>query len=275
MVKKVLAKLATRGSKKVTKKTRPVKKETAEQKTKRLIKLDSDIKKVKALREKELKRIRAEKAKVKKKASTQKGMIGSGARSAPGKGAEGSQRAYDAEPMRAANDAKVADLSVSKGQKGKITTGKDAPMHKQLQTKAQKNRVAKYLELKKKQRDGTLTAEDKRWLKSDAAYEAERLRRSGQGSRNKRADSPSKAGRKTAAQRKRSLDLPPLKGEKKTVRTKDDMGDPSTGEVTSKTTANRAAALGRSADRKAEIDRLDRKTKRSRKRNVREMKRRK
>ena len=53
--------------KKVTKKKRPVKKETAQQKTERLIKLDSDIKKVKALREKELKRIRAEKAKVKKK----------------------------------------------------------------------------------------------------------------------------------------------------------------------------------------------------------------
>tara|TARA_R100000988_G_C3962098_1_gene146752 strand:- start:116 stop:943 length:828 start_codon:yes stop_codon:yes gene_type:complete len=260
--------------KKVTKKKRPVKKETAQQKTERLIKLDSDIKKVKALREKELKRIRAEKAKVKKKASTQRGMVGSGARSAPGKGAK-NPRAKDAEPMRAMSDDLTAKDAVRKGQKGKITTGKDAPMHKQLQTKAQKNRVAKYLELKKKQRDGTLTAEDKRWLKSDAAYEAERLRRSGQGSRNKRADSPSKAGRKTAAQRKRSLDLPPLKGEKKTVRTKDDMGDPSTGEVTSKTTANRAAALARSADRQAKIAADRRKDKRTRARNVREMKRRK
>ena len=273
MVKKVIAKAVTRSAgKKLTKKKRP---ETAEQKTKRLIKLDSDIKKVKALREKELKRIRAEKAAVKKKASTQKGMIGSGARSAKGKGAKGSQRAYDAEPMRAMSDDLTAKDAVSRGQKGKITTGKDAPMHKQLQTKAQKNRVAKYLELKKKQRDGTLTAEDKRWLKSDAAYEAERLRRSGQGSRNKRADSPSKAGRKTAAQRKRSLDLPPLKGEKKTVRTKDDMGDPSTGEVTSKTTANRAAALARSADRQAKIAADRRKDKRTRARNVREMKRKK
>jgi len=53
------------------------------------------------------------------------------------------------------------------------------------------------------------------------------------------------------------------------------MGDPSTGEVTSKTTANRAAALARSADRKAEVDRIDRKTKRTRARNVREMKRKK
>ena len=89
MVKKVIAKAVTRSAgKKLTKKKRP---ETAEQKTKRLIKLDSDIKKVKALREKELKRIRAEKAAVKKKASTQKGMIGSGARSAKGKGAKGSQ----------------------------------------------------------------------------------------------------------------------------------------------------------------------------------------
>ena len=273
MVAKAIAKAVTRSAgKKLAKKKRP---ETAEQKTERLIKLDSDIKKVKALREKELKRIRAEKAAVKKKASTQKGMIGSGARSAKGKGAKGSQRAYDAEPMRAANDAKSADLSVSKVQKGKITTVKDDPMHKPLQTKAQKNRVAKYLELKKKQRDGTLTAEDKRWLKSDAAYEAERLRRSGQGSRNKRADSPSKAGRKTAAQRKKSLALSPLKGEKKTVRTKDDMGDPSTGEVTSKTTAKRAAALSRSAERMAELNRRDRKDKRTRARNVREMKRKK
>ena len=255
MVAKAIAKAVTRSAgKKLTKKKRP---ETAEQKTKRLIKLDADIKKVKELREKQLKR-----------------MVGSGARSAPGKGAK-NPRAKDAEPMREMSDDLTAKDAVSRGQKGKITTGKDAPMHKQLQTKAQKNRVAKYLELKKKQRDGTLTAEDKRWLKSDAAYEAERLRRSGQGSRNKRADSPSKAGRKTSAQRKRSLDLPPLKGEKKTIRTKDDMGDPSTGEVTSKTTANRAAALARSADRQAKIAADRRKDKRTRARNVREMKRKK
>ena len=53
------------------------------------------------------------------------------------------------------------------------------------------------------------------------------------------------------------------------------MGDPSTGEVTSKTTANRAAALARSADRQAKIAADRRKDKRTRARNVREMKRRK
>ena len=269
MVAKAIAKAVTRSAgKKLTKK-----------KSKKELERQLDLERAKRVNKEKRKEIRAkaaaDKKKVKKKASTQRGMVGSGASSAKGKGAKGSQRAYDAEPMRAMSDDLTAKDAVRKGQAGKITTGKDAPMHKQLQTKAQKNRVAKYLELKKKQRDGTLTAEDKRWLKSDAAYEAERLRRSGQGSRNKRADSPSKAGRKTSAQRKRSLDLPPLKGEKKTVRTKDDMGDPSTGEVTSKTTANRAAALARSADRKAEVDRIDRKTKRSRKRNVREMKRKK
>lgn len=271
MVAKAITKAGARAAgKKVVKKKRSDTKELE-----RKLDLEKAKRGMKKLRAETRAKEAAEKKKVKKKASTQKGMIGSGAKSAKGKGAQGSQRAYDAEPMRAMSDDLTAKDAVRKGQAGKITTGKDAPMHKQLQTKAQKNRVAKYLELKKKQRDGTLTAEDKRWLKSDAAYEAERLRRSGQGSSNKRADSPSKAGRKTAAQRKKSLKLAPLKGEKKITRTKDDMGNPDTGEFTSKTTANRLKQLGDNADVRAKIAADRRKDKRTRARNTREMKRRK
>ena len=87
---------------------------------------------------------RADKKKPKTKASTQRGIVGAGARSAPGKGAK-NPRAKDAEPMRAASDAKIADEAVAKGQLGKITAASDLPAYKALQTKAQKDRVKKYI----------------------------------------------------------------------------------------------------------------------------------
>jgi hypothetical protein len=259
MVKKTIAKAVTRSAgKKLTKKKRP---ETAEQKSKRLIKLDSDIKKVKALRKKELERIRAEKAAVKKKASTQRGMVGSGSRSVP-KGAKGPKK-KEAEPMRAMSDAATARDAVSKGQGGRITTGKSFNLES-MRTASQRKRAQEFARIDTKNAKDR-TADEKKFFKQYRLKEIDRSMRA--------ASSASKTQR--AKRKNPKLELPLLKGEKKTVRTKDDMGDPSTGEITSKTTANRAAALARSADRKAEIDRMDRRTKRSRKRNVREMKRKK
>ena len=266
MVAKAIVKAVTRSAgKKLTKR-----------KSKKELERQLDLERAKRVNKEKRKEIRAKDAAKKKKVQkdrSQTGMVGSGSRSVP-KGAKGPKK-KEAEPMRAMSDRYTGLDAVTKGQAGKINTGKTTRLDKQLQTPTQKKAVDKYVRLAKKKRDGgELTTDEKRWMKSDARYEAERLRRAGQGAGNKRSDAKSKARTKTKAQRDKALALS-LKGEKKTVRTKDDMGDPSTGEVTSKTTANRAAALARSADRQAKIAADQRKDKRTRARNVREMKRKK
>ena len=240
MVKKVIAKLATKGSKKVTKKKRPVKKETAEQKTKRLIKLDSDIKKVKELREKQLKRIRAEKAAVKKKASTQKGMIGSGAKSAPGKGAK-NPRAKDAEPMRAMSDELTAFDDVSTGQAGRINTGKSFNLES-MRTASQRKRAKEYARIDSKDVKDR-TSDEKKFHTLYEKQEAERSLRADMASSNTQR----------AKNKKRSEKMNP-EGKKRERITTDDAGDPVTGEFTDKTTAKRLESLERNAAVRARID---------------------
>ena len=223
---------------------------------------------------------RADKKKPKTKASTQRGIVGAGARSAPGKGAK-NPRAKDAEPMRAASDAKIADEAVAKGQLGKITAASDLPAYKALQTKAQKDRVKKYVELmikkrKAKEEDGPpLTDAEKRWLKSDARYEAQRLIRAGQGTGNRRKEAPkpktdSATGRTPGGSKKKktkaeALALEPIKPK----RTRgDDMGDPETGEFTGRTTRERLDALARNAEVRQRIESDNRRKAASRRRNL-------
>jgi len=267
MVKRLIAKAATKGSKKLTKKKRPSKSELERQ-----LDLEKSKRNMKKLRA-ETRAKDADKKKNVRQDRSQSGMVGSGSRSVP-KGAKGPKK-KEAESMRAMSDDLTGKDAVSKGQAGKINTGKTTRLDKQLQTPTQKKAVDKYVRLAKKKEDGgELTTDEKRWMKSDARYEAERLRRAGQGAGNKRSDAKSTARTKTKAQRDRALALT-LKGEKKTTRNADDMGNPGTGEATSKTTANRIKQLGDNADVRAKIAADRRKDKRTRARNTREMKRRK
>jgi len=254
MVAKAIAKAVTRSAgKKLTKR-----------KSKKELERQLDLERAKRVNKEKRKEIRAKDAAKKKKVQkdrSQTGMVGSGSRSVP-KGAKGPKK-KEAEPMRAMSDAATARDAVSKGQAGRITTGKSFNLES-MRTASQRKRAQEFARIDTKSAKDR-TADEKKFFKQYRLKEIDRSMRA--------ASAASKTQR--AKRKNPKLDLPPLKGEKKTVRTKDDMGDPSTGEVTSKTTANRAAALARSADRKAEVDRIDRKTKRSRKRNVREMKRKK
>jgi hypothetical protein len=223
---------------------------------------------------------RADKKKPKTKASTQRGIVGAGARSAPGKGAK-NPRAKDAEPMREASDAKIADEAVAKGQLGKITAASDLPAYKALQTKAQKDRVKKYVDLMIKKRKAKeeggppLTDAEKRWLKSDARYEAQRLIRAGQGTGNRRKEAPkattdSAKGRTPGGSKKKktkaeALALEPIQPKRTRA---DDMGDPETGEFTGRTTRERLDALARNAEVRQRIARDRRREAASRRRNL-------
>lgn len=224
------------------------------------------LKKAKKIKDKEGKK------KIPKEASTQKGMIGSGAKSAPGKGAK-NPKAKDEEPMRKASDARIAEEAVT----GKITAATDLPMWKVLQTPAQKARVKEYIRLmikKQKAKDENgppLTPKEKQWLKSDAGYEAQRLRRVGQGTDNTRkaaseVETGSSKGRtpgaskKTPQSRKKALEL-----EKNLKKPRvDDMGDPRTGEVTTKTTRERVRALDESAKARDRVAKEAKESKKSR-----------
>jgi len=254
MVAKAIAKAVTRSAgKKLTKR-----------KSKKELERQLDLERAKRVNKEKRKEIRAKDAAKKKKVQkdrSQTGMVGSGSRSVP-KGAKGPKK-KEAEPMRAMSDAATARDAVSKGQAGRITTGKSFNLES-MRTASQRKRAQEFARIDTKSAKDR-TADEKKFFKQYRLKEIDRSMRA--------ASAASKTQR--AKRKNPKLDLPPLKGEKKIVRTKDDMGDPSTGEVTSKTTANRAAALARSADRKAEVDRIDRKTKRTRARNVREMKRRK
>ncbi len=254
MVAKAIAKAVTRSAgKKLTKR-----------KSKKELERQLDLERAKRVNKEKRKEIRAKDAAKKKKVQkdrSQTGMVGSGSRSVP-KGAKGPKK-KEAEPMRAMSDAATARDAVSKGQAGRITTGKSFNLES-MRTASQRKRAQEFARIDTKSAKDR-TADEKKFFKQYRLKEIDRSMRA--------ASAASKTQR--AKRKNPKLDLPPLKGEKKTVRTKDDMGDPSTGEVTSKTTANRAAALARSADRKAEVDRIDRKTKRTRARNVREMKRKK
>jgi len=223
---------------------------------------------------------RADKKKPKKEASTQRGIVGAGARSAPGKGAK-NPKAKDAEAMRTASDAKTADEAVAKGQLGKITAASDLPAWKTLQTSAQKDRVKKYVELmikKEKHANGDgppLTAAEKRWLKSDAKYEAQRLVRAGQGTGNRRKDAPkaktdSAKGRTPGGSKKKKTKAEALALEPPQPKRArgDDMGDPETGEITGRTTRERLDSLARNAEVRQRIESDNRRKAASRRRNL-------
>tara|TARA_R100001015_G_scaffold18470_1_gene11694 strand:- start:826 stop:1719 length:894 start_codon:yes stop_codon:yes gene_type:complete len=235
MVKKVLAKLATRGSKKVTKKKRPVKKELERQ---------LDLERAKRVNKEKRKEIRAkaaaDKKKVKKKASTQKGMIGSGARSAPGKGAK-NPRAKDAEPMRAMSDELTAFDDVSTGQAGRINTGKSFNLES-MRTASQRKRAKEYARIDSKDVKDR-TSDEKKFHTLYEKQEAERSLRADMASSNTQR----------AKNKKRSEKMNP-EGKKRERITTDDAGDPVTGEFTDKTTAKRLEALERNAAVRARID---------------------
>ena len=257
MVAKAITKAGARAAgKKLVKKKRSDTKELE-----RKLDLEKAKRGMKKLRAETRAKEAAEKKKVKKKASTQKGMIGSGSRSVP-KGAKGPKK-KEAEPMRAMSDAATARDAVSKGQAGRITTGKSFNLES-MRTASQRKRAQEFARIDTKSAKDR-TADEKKFFKQYRLEEIDRSMRA--------ASSASKTQR--AKRKNPKLDLPSLKNEKKITRTKDDMGNPDTGEFTSKTTANRIKQLGDNADVRAKIAADRRKDKRTRARNTREMKRRK
>jgi len=244
---------AKAGGKKLTKKKRPNK--TSKKEVERLLDLEKAKAALKKLRAQTRAKEAAEKKKVNTKASTQKGMIGSGARSLP-KG----QTRKEAEPMRAMSDDITGKEAVSTGQAGRINTGKSFTLQS-MQSASQRKRAKEFARIDSKDAKDRTDAE-KKFFKQYRLEEIDRSMRA--------ASASSKTLR--AKNKNPKLELPSLKGEKKTSRSKNDAGDPVTGEYTSKTTANRINQLGNNADARARVALVEEKTKRTRARNTRTMK---
>ena len=253
MVAKAITKAGARAAgKKLVKKKRSDTKELE-----RKLDLEKAKRGMKKLRAETRAKEAAEKKKVNTKASTQKGMIGSGARSLP-KG----QTRKEAEPMRAMSDDITGKEAVSKGQAGRINTGKSFTLQS-MQSASQRKRAKEFARIDSKDAKDRTDAE-KKFFKQYRLEEIDRSMRA--------ASASSKTLR--AKNKNPKLELPSLKGEKKTSRSKNDAGDPVTGEYTSKTTANRINQLGNNADARARVALEEEKTKRTRARNTRTMKKR-
>ena len=189
--------------------------------------------------------------KVKTKASTEKGSVGAGRRSAKGKGAKGRGRAYDEEPMRKMSDTLTAFDAVSKGQAGRITTGKNFSLEA-MRTASQRKRAKEFARI------DTMSAKDR--SPAEKKFHAEYLRKE---ARDKLSADISSSKTQRAKNKKTSEILDPA-GRKRERITTDDAGDPLTGEVTDKTTAKRAELLARDADVRKRIAADDAKKKKGR-----------
>jgi hypothetical protein len=172
--------------------------------------------------------------KVKTKASTEKGSIGAGRRSAKGKGAKGRGRAYDEEPMRKMSDTLTASDAVSKGQAGRITTGKNFSLEA-MRTASQRKRAKEFARI------DTMSAKDR--SPAEKKFHAEYLRKE--------------------ARDKLSADISSSKTQRAKNKKTSEILDPA-GEVTDKTTAKRAELLARDADVRKRIAADDAKKKKGR-----------